>query len=354
MASRSRALPSICVVAVCLSFSLPSLGRAAPINFRFNFTDAPGSGFLDPVFGGSARAALFSAGIIWGQSLQASYVGETIGVDVNFGALPADLAGVGGSTVERFNFTNSLPDTQYTAALTNHLLGRDTLLPGNRFGVTTNNEIMITFNNTASFSFGESGMLGSGQYDFLTTALHEIGHGLGFETLIASDGSYARNEIPLPTLYDRFVVDQSGTALTDLTDAERLAAATTPGGILWSGADAIAANGGVMPRLSASTTYVPATSVLHFSGSAFDAQGRSDILMVPSIRGRSIRAPDAVTLGVLADLGWDITPVQVAAVPEPGTMAMVGVGLVGVAAATWRTRKQIEPADSDCDLQRVG
>lgn len=305
------------------------VAEAAPVNFTFGFADAPGTGFSDPSFGAQARDTLRAAGDIWGRQLEANYAGETIGVRARFGTPQfAGVIATGGPLATRFNFTGAVPNSQYPAALANHLLGRDIHTPANPL-TPTGDEIGVLFGNATNWFYGGTGTPGVGQIDFLTVALHELGHGLGFTTNIAGDGSFGRFQPSLPTIYDRFVVDEFGTRLTGLANGERLAAVTDAFNLFWAGENGTLANSNARPVLSATESeYRDGISVLHLSTAAFDLLGRRDILMGGANGSRVIRTPDAITLGVLQDIGWDVQQTLVA-VPEPGTLALVAIGLAG-------------------------
>ena len=326
--------PGAILAAAALSAILATVhvAEAAPINFTFGFADAPGTGFFDPRFGARAQDTLRAAGDIWGRQFEARYAGETVGVRARFGTPSiAGTIAVGSPIAIRFDFAGAVPNSQYPAALANHLLGRDIHTPANPF-TPTGDEVGILFSNTTNWFYGGTGTPGVGQIDFLTVALHEIGHGLGFTTNIAGDGSFGRLQPSLPAIYDRFVVDEFGTRVTGLTNEERLAAVTDALSLFWAGESATSANNNTRPVLETTEgVYRNGISVAHLSTGGFDLLGRRDIMMGGSNGGRVIRTPDNITLAVLQDMGWDIQPTLVV-VPEPGTLALVAFGLAGLAA----------------------
>ncbi|SFD87029.1 PEP-CTERM sorting domain-containing protein [Nitrosomonas sp. Nm166] len=312
--------------------------QAAPINFDFVFEDEPGTGFFDPTFGQQAQETLTTAGDIWGRFLPQSFPGETITVAAQFVdtppvGIPDTFGGLGGPIVLSRDFPNSVPDTLYPGALVNHLAREDAFPVGDPF-TPTGAEISITFNSQKDYFFGTNGTPGANQLDFLSLALHEIGHGLGFISELSSDGSFIHGG---PSIYDRFVVDEFGTPITAMTDAERLAAVTDFLGLFWSGEHGVAALDGTRPGLAAADgVFVPAVSIGHFSEGFFLplGLGLNDILM---LSGGSeeiwvMHTPDRLTLGVLEDIGWNIaTPV-----PEPASWSLFAVGLIGLGLLQWR------------------
>lgn len=314
--------------------------QATPIAFSFNYLDSAGEGFNDPVYGAAARAALEFAGVQWGSYLSASYIGETIHVDTFMNPLGASQSTtLASASPVNFSWNTTgmpLADTLYAAPLANHVVGRDLS--------TSKNEIKITFNTDQPFYFGTDFNASNTQYDFVSLAMHEMGHGLGFTSRIDhdnSDGSIGAfvtttssttgltNQFP--SVYDRFLVNApvGGTALIDMTDAQR-ADAITSGSLYWNGANGIAANGGARPELYAPAVVSAGSSITHFDS-------WTHFLLDPNLaKGEDVKI-DGVTLGVLADMGWNITPV-----PEPHTWAMMLAGLAGMAMRARRSLKARE------------
>ena len=309
-------------------FVVPVWATATPINFSFNYLDGAGEGFNDAANGAAAKAALDYAGSIWGSYLPASYVGETIHVSVYM-----DSLGTSGANTLAFASSMNLwwnnakypqQSTIYGSALANHFAGKDLS--------TTADEIKVTFNADKLFYYGTDFNAVSPSYDFVSLALHEMGHGLGFFSRIDHDNSDSSFGGMLtstssstgisnqyPSIYDRFLVDGNGVKLIDMTDADR-AVAITSSNVFWSGANAAAANGGVYPEIYAPAALSAGSSLTHFD----DA---THFLLDPNLaKGEDVRV-DAVTLGVLKDIGWTI-----AAVPEPSSYAMFLAGLLGLAA----------------------
>lgn len=323
-------------VLMVLLVLLSSAVHAVPIAFNFNFNETDlNDGFNDQVYGVQRRNALNFAGQQWGNVLQASYDRETINVSVSMAALGTNtyLATASGIGYSWNNAAYPHRNTVYSSALANHLYKSDRN--------TSSDEIKITFNSSFNYYYGTDGRTASGTYDFVSLAMHEITHGLGFNSRIdkdPSDGSIGsllsvtssttNISYKYASIYDRFLVDANGASLLSMTDAGR-ATAITSEALYWNGANATAANGGVRPELYAPTTAVSGSSITHL-----DKDTTRDLLMEPSlVRGRPIPA-DAVTLGMLADMGWTVT-----AVPEPGSISLMLGGLVCLAAVA--RRKQL-------------
>ncbi len=189
-----------------------------------------------------------------------------------------------------------LSDTWYADALANHFNGSDLSV--------SSSEITITFNSDVDNStvLGDRdwyyGMdeAGGNDIDFVTVALHEIGHGLNIIDLINTNGTFARAK---PGIYDRFLMTGAGLALVD-TNVPRRRNALISDDLFWSGAGGAAGNGGEAPKLYAPSPYDPGSSVSHLDESVHGAE-----LMSPFYDGPD-HAVSAMERGILQDMGWDV------------------------------------------------
>ena len=206
-------------------------------------------------------------------------------------------------------------DTLYPLPLANQLSGSD--LNG------ANPDMQCRFNaNRIDWYMNTDGIVPAGKFDLVSTAMHEIGHGLGFSGTLDWDngvnnpaagdfmecnnvrGSGCYNTPPL--IYDRFVQTTAGTSILSFSNNS-----TTLGDILkgdalvFNGANAKAANGGAAPRLFAPDPWEPGGSYQHLREDSF--QNVANGLMTPYMPdGTAIHHPGIVALGMLKDMGWEI------------------------------------------------
>ena len=300
-------------------------GTAQAANFEFNYTDPAGQGIFDPVLGADRRAALEYAGAIWGSLIRSAYAGETIHVNAQFQAMPLTSTTLASASPDLFygNFAANYPrvvidDNHYPKALASHLHEAD-IEPGR-------NDITINFNSNVgtpggalanfSFYYGTDALppTANGQ-DFVSTAVHELGHGLGFFASFRSDGSYGvfgdgtydpgDDVSGFKTIYDHFVwyVSQDGFFNGYLTngDQSRIASALVSNRLSWSGNSGTAANGGTQPKLFAPNPFSAGSSISHVDQATLP----NDLMTPSSNNGGYI--PSAIDRGILTDMGWDIS-----------------------------------------------
>ena len=223
------------------------------------------------------------------------------------------------------NFGSANPkyklNTYYPDALANHLSGMDNWGP-------TSQEIDAVFNSdvdgavlgSTNWYYGTNAAPG-GNVDFVTVAMHELAHGLGFASSIESSGAIGA----YPTIYDRFVYGaNSGKTLDQMTtDAERLAAVTS-GELYWDGAEGKAANGGVPAGV------VRALAIRERLERGASRRGRVHLRAHEPIYSGPDHNPSLVELGMLSDMGWTV-------VPEPG---IVGAALSTALLALGRRQRK--------------
>ena len=227
---------------------------------QINNLDGPGEGFNDPtpatpVGGnpgttvGEQRLIAFEyAANIWGANIQSDV---PIIINAAFNPLSCSptgaVLGSAGATEIFSDFPGAAKaGTWYSVALANKINGAD-LAEGRP-------QINSQFNSNLGqpgcldgtfFYFGLDGNQGS-QIDFVATLLHEMGHGLGFQTFTGRSGSNLTGAYfaGQPSIWDHFLQDNStGKFWADpaMTDAERAASAVIPGNLAWTGTNAVAA-----------------------------------------------------------------------------------------------------------------
>jgi hypothetical protein len=188
--------------------------------------------------------------------------------------------------------------TLYVSSLANALLGAD--LEPSRY------DMYITYSSNWFYYYGLDAAPPSNRHDFVTLALHEIGHGLNFmgSAMYANGVGGIGNGDGYLNIYDTFVRDGDGDLLADYDNpSANLGFALTSNDLWFHGPYAMAANGGNRVKLYAPTNWLGGSSYAHLDLDTFNET--SDGLMVPALaKGTAIHDPGAITLGLLSDLGW--------------------------------------------------
>ncbi len=215
------------------------------------------------------------------------------------------------------NSINSLPevlpgDAWYPMALADALGGRD-LAPNQH-------DMEIFFSDSVAWHFATNESPPSDKVDFLSVALHEIAHGLGFASLMNFSGGrifYGLEpgrtfpplsfDIPdmkgMPSVFDRFIESSDGRRFMDIAGPEprsvALGRAVLEGKLYFGGANAARRSAGVRPRLLVSDPS-------HVDPSEYDLSSEDALMTPKALPGRATRSPGPIVLGVLEDLGWRI------------------------------------------------
>ncbi len=265
------------ILAICLSVILPASGvfPAGAATIAIINADGPGEGFNDPTpvapvggnFGttlGEQRLIVFQeAADIWGALLPSAV---TVRVYAQFNALSCDsmsavLGSAGPVTVIR-DFTGAeMAGTWYHIALANKLSGVD---------LSTGDDISATFNS--SIDFNDDCLVGTNWYygldgnegmdmELLPVVLHELSHGLGFSTLVGSNGT---EFLGYPDVYETFILDNTlGLTWDQMTKTQRAASAENTDNVVWNGPAVTLASprflGGVPTMFVNSPPTLPAT-----------------------------------------------------------------------------------------------
>ena len=195
-----------------------------------------------------------------------------------------------------FSGFDGAPDSSlwYPSALANALAGKD-LDP-------KQSEIVIQVNSLAEWNTTNDGLSHVNQYDLQSVFIHEMGHGLGFLSTDSYDSFLGYGSIEQPTPFDAYVQVEDGRRLSDLPtpSLELGKALTSP--LVWSGAQGVAANGGVKPLLYSPKRYEDGSSVSHLDEATF-SQSKLDMVMTPNLdAGEIFHEPGPLLLAMMEDM----------------------------------------------------
>lgn len=317
----------VIMTAIGLSFvTLPV--SAATVNV-LNL-DGPGEGFNDPTVvaplpgnpattrGGQRLNAAQAAANAWGSVLTSAV---PIEVGMRFDAQTCDASsavlGSAGPTTVHGEFPNApLPFTWYPQALANALSGSDLDPTNPDIGATFNSDIddnNLCLNNI-NWWYGIGAPAVPGTIDFFGVLLHEMGHGLGFLTVV--DKATGAELQGYPDTYEVNLEDHSlGLNWPAMTDGQRAASATDTGDLHWTGSSAVG-NAGVLTAGVAQSNhirmYAPNPVELGSSVSHWDIAVTPNELMEPFA---TPDLADLVTYNLFRDIGWGISGSVTDAVP---------------------------------------
>jgi len=312
--------------------------------------DGPGEGFNDPspadpasAAGGNSEVTLGAqrlvafqrAANIWGSLLSSTV---EIRIDANFDPLPctsvsATLGGAAPNSAHRDFAGAPLQNTWYPQALANNFAAVDVLPNVSDIGATFNSAIGTTCPFPRVWYYGLDANPPAGQLDFVSVVLHELGHGLGFASLVSL--ATGARPLELDDVYSRNLEDHStGKLYPEMTNAERVSASQNTGNLHWVGANVVAASGrltaGVDPpghvRIYAPNPQQPGSSVSHF-----DTALMPNELMEPFYTGPNHDV--GLTSELFRDLGWQVMPPAIVAAVLPGSRS-VQLGFSATAFAT--------------------
>lgn len=169
----------------------------------------------------------------------------------------------------------------------------------------TEADIVCTFNSNIDWYYGVNGDCPSDQYDFVTVAMHEMVHGLGFSGFFSvSDGEGdLSNSSHLPSIYDWYIY-QNNLQVADQNQFDMPSSELKS--VLESGELSVKGSDGTdIENIYAPGSFNSGTSIYHFNESDFDT-GDANAIMTPFIfKGEAIHYPGDETLAVLGALGWE-------------------------------------------------
>ena len=289
--------------------------------------DAAGVGFNDPAARtpiggndgttlGAQRMNVFKfAADFWAQRLDSPV---EVKVQAKFEALTcSSTSAVLGSAGTRYIFSDftgaPLAKTWYSSALANKLAGED-LEP-------TEDDISARFTTAlddGSCSFPRKWYYGldaqptGGTTDFTTVVIHELGHGLGFQTFVsrstgekfAGDDGIGLDDAYMVHLYDA----TAAKTWSQMTDSERLTSTVNTSNLLWDGPAVTAVASSVLTSGvgagGRAQVYAPNPSESGSSVSHWDTALFPNEMMEPFYTAANHSL--LITDELMKDLGWSL------------------------------------------------
>ncbi|MGB9746273.1 MAG: T9SS type A sorting domain-containing protein [Bacteroidales bacterium] len=255
-------------------------------------------------FPSAAKTAFDYAVSLWASMISSPV---PIRIDATWEKLPSGVLGSTGPSVYYRGFDGSSDVFKFfPVVLAERMLGRD-------INGEDQPDIYGSFSNELSlWYFGTDGNCPSGKYDFVTTVLHELCHGLGFVRSFTyysatKEGDYGLGTTGIPAIFDKYVMNIYGIYLTDTNYYPRpsalLGAALRSDKVYFDGVVTRNANAGFNVKLYAPSRWDQGSSIAHLDDSKYD--GTVNGLMTHATQTMEvIHDPGPIALGILGDLGW--------------------------------------------------
>lgn len=314
---RSARVSSALLCAMLAVATAVSVYASATIVIQNN--DGGGEGFNDltpftPVGGnpattlGQARLNAFQyAADLWAVCLN-SPVTITVQaqMDPQFCDATSAVLGSAGTTTVHANFTGAPTNVWYPQALANSIAGVD---------LSASPDISATFNSNLNgnpaclggigWYYGFDGMSG-GDIDFVTVVFHEIGHGLGFQTFMASNGVLFSG-LPDTYLNNLYCEGNSPPDYPSMNNPQRASCNVGDPDLVWDGAAVTTLGNAILSgglnngrvRMHAPNPYQNGSSVSHWSPALLPNE-----FMEPFYAGPNHELGLGIKL--MEDIGWSV------------------------------------------------
>ena len=274
--------PGLAVLAAAALTCAAAGSAQAAVSIVINNANLPGVGFNDatpalPVGGnpgttlGQQRLNAFTyAANIWGQTLTSTV---PILINARFTPLTCTATGAVLGSAGATQIFGTFPgaqkvDTWYSYALANKLYGAEISdTPGPQINANFNSNLGNVGCLTGTFFYLGLDSNHGANIDFVATLLHEMGHGVGFQTF--TNGQTGAQNSGYPSIWDHYLLDNTTNKLwVDMTNAERQASALKPNGLSWTGPRVTAATPTVLTPLAQLRVLNAGTNSLYEVGEA--------------------------------------------------------------------------------------
>jgi len=243
-----------------------------------------------------AKKAFEYAISIWEEKISSPIV---INVKAVWGSMPEGQLGSCAPSNCYRNFKGTpLAGVFYPVALAEKVMGKE-------FNKPTDSDIECTFNGSKPWYFGTDGKTPGTQYDFVTSVLHEIGHGLGFVGYFKSvDGiGQFSNASNAPSVYDYYIFNKNNQRIADNSIFP------SPSGELTQQLTSSALNiyfDTQNYETKSATVYAPKTwstgvSIYHLTSEG----NQPEIMKAFAYKGEANHTISDNTIQILAELGWE-------------------------------------------------
>lgn len=259
-----------------------------------------------------AQAALQRAIDIW-QSLLFSPV--VIRVNANWGPQGQGVLASAGPTLLARNIPGApRSNVLYPIALAEKIAGQNLNDP-------TAFDINATFNSSINWYLGLDGRPATNQYDLVSIALHELGHGLGFTASATyTDPPPATGALGsltgsgFPYVFSTYIENGPGQRLASnrlfVSPSTALAQQLISNDLFFNSPLANAVNANTRPRLFAPAPYNPGSSISHLDEATYPAGDPNSLMSPQFAAAESNQNPGPITLRMFDEMGWFNTAIR--------------------------------------------
>ncbi len=190
-----------------------------------------------------------------------------------------------------------------------------------------NPDMSIYYNQNIPWYFGTDSLTPKNTYDFLSTVLHEMAHGLGFYGYFYVDDDGMGDGLPIPAAFDGFFENSTGQRLSDTIlfpqPSEKLGDALTRPPVYFD--SPIVARElpeeTMPPKMFIPNPWRPGNSLYHLDQIYDYTNGERDALMTYSTgTGKAIHDPGPITTYMLYEIGWVHTYIQLDTLKDRETL----------------------------------
>ncbi|QGY44092.1 T9SS type A sorting domain-containing protein [Maribellus comscasis] len=190
-------------------------------------------------------------------------------------------------------------DVYYPVALVEKLLAEE-VNPGK-------SDIICNFNENMPWYFGTDGNTPSTSYDFVTSVLHDIAHGLGFYGFFKDENGmgYLDNANNLPSIYDYLVFNDLNQQISNKVLFEspsvELHEQLTSNKLKLNHTNIVSDDRETLDWIYSPDEWVDGSSIYHFK----ESTNRNQLMSFEIKKGEAIHHPGETTLKVLSEIGWE-------------------------------------------------